>query len=399
MSVEFYWVRENVLALGPYPEISQLEELNKLGFKVIINLTEDNSRDEFIKKNFLSLVSIPLPDFGVPSAEQLLEFVQNMSFFERVKVPVFMHCIGGRGRSGTFSAIYLLMKGLSPEEAINEIRRIRDGAIETEEQEKFIYFSSQFIPFLTNKKEQAFFNAKKIIEILRKKCPWDSSQTHITLIKSLLDETYEVIEAIRENDNSKLREELGDLLIQPLIQAQIEEEKNNFSIYDSIEIMLDKLIRRHPHIFGEKIVETPDAVMNQWTRIKAMENNENKGNELITEIMNISNEASSYGFDWNNVSDIFEKFKEELSETDNAIKNGNLREVEEELGDAFFVLFNITRYLKVDPVKAIERGKRKFEQRFRLVQKLIEDDKKNPLDMRANELNEYWERAKLFLEV
>ncbi len=398
MPVEFYWVKENVLAFGPYPEISDLEELAKSGFKAIINLTEDNPRDKFIKEKFLSLVNIPLSDFGVPSAHQLLIFVRNMNFFERIKAPVFMHCIGGRGRSGTFAAIYLTMKGLSPEEAISEVRRIREGAIETTEQERFIYFSYPFISAFMNKREQAFFNAKNIIAILRKKCPWDSSQTHETLINSLLDEAYEVIEAIREKNNLKLKEELGDLLIQPLIQAQIEEEKNSFSIYDSIEIMLDKLIRRHPHIFGDKVVETADAVMNQWTQIKSKESNNDTHNDLINEIMKVSNEASSYGFDWENALDIFEKFREELFEIGSAIRDGNLREIEEELGDAFFALFNIARFLKVDPVKALERGRRKFEQRFRLVQRMIEKDGKNPSSMTAEELDDYWVKAKTLLK-
>jgi len=217
------------------------------------------------------------------------------------------------------------------------------------------------------------------------------------LIKSLLDEAYEVVEAIRKKDNQELKEELGDLLIQPFIQAQIEEENGNFAIYDSIEIMIDKLIRRHPHVFGDEVVNTPSAVMNQWTQIKMIENN-NKQDTLINEIIEISEEASSYGFDWDNSYDIFKKFEEELLEIGNAIKRSNLREIEEELGDAFFALFNIARFLKIDPVKSIERGRRKFEQRFRLVQKMLKKDGKNPKDLSQEELDYYWKSAKNKIE-
>jgi len=397
MPVEFYWVKEKVLAIGPYPSSKDLEELGELGFKVVISLIEDSSKNEFIKEKFLSLVWIPIPEFGVPSPTDLLVFVRNMSLFERIKIPVFMHCIAGKGRSGTIAAIYLMMKGNSSKEAISEIRRIREGAIETPEQERFIYFSEEFLPALTDKKDQAFFNTKKIIEILREKCPWDRSQTHETLINSLLDEAYEVVETIREKDNSKLKEELGDLLIQPFIQAQVEEDNGGFTIYDSIEAMIDKLVKRHPHVFRNKDVKTPDAVMNQWTQIKMAESsNSSKG--PIDEIMKVSVEASSYGFDWKNSCDIFEKFKEELSEVGNAIKNNNLREIEEELGDAFFALFNIARFLKIDPLKALERGRRKFEQRFRLVQKMIKMEGKNPKDMSEKELDTYWKKAKSTIE-
>ena len=397
MSVEYYWIKENVLAIGPYPNLKDLVDITKLGFKAVINLTEDSANNEFIENNFLSLVWIPIPDFGVPSSTDLLTFVRHMSFFERVGVPVFMHCHAGRGRSGTLSAIYLLMNGLTAEEAIDEVRKIREGTIETDLQERFIYFSGELLPALTDKKDQAFFNAKRIVEILRKKCPWDMSQTHETLIKSLLDEAYEVVEAIRKKDNQELKEELGDLLIQPFIQAQIEEENGNFAIYDSIEIMIDKLIRRHPHVFGDEVVNTPSAVMNQWTQIKMIENN-NKQDTLINEIIEISEEASSYGFDWDNSYDIFKKFEEELLEIGNAIKRSNLREIEEELGDAFFALFNIARFLKIDPVKSIERGRRKFEQRFRLVQKMLKKDGKNPKDLSQEELDYYWKSAKNKIE-
>lgn len=397
MSVEYYWIKEKTLAIGPYPSSKDLEELSKLGFKAIINLTEDSFKNEFIEESFISSLWIPIPEFGVPSPSNLLSFIRNMSFFEKAKIPVFMYCIAGRGRSGTVSAIYLMMKGNSSKEAIDKVRKIREGAIETYEQERFIYSLEEFLPSLMNRKDQAFFNAKKIIEILRRKCPWDRSQTHESLINSLLDEAYEVVEAIREKDNLKLKDELGDLLIQPLIQAQIEEDASTFTIFDSIETMIDKLIRRHPHVFGDKDVKTPDAVMNQWTQIKLIdESNNSKG--LFDEIMKISVEASSYGFDWENPYDIFEKFKEELLEIGNAIKSYNLREIEEELGDAFFALFNIARFLNIDPLKAIERGRRKFEQRFRLVQKMIKQEGKDPKDMSQEDLDYYWRKAKSTIE-
>jgi tetrapyrrole methylase family protein/MazG family protein len=212
----------------------------------------------------------------------------------------------------------------------------------------------------------------------------------------LLDEAFEVVEAIREKDKTHLKEELGDLLIQPLIQAQVSEDNREFSIYDSIDDMIDKLINRHPHVFGNNKVSTPDGVVNQWTQIKQKEKN-NSGYKPIKQIMDISKEAADYGFDWENPKDILKKFEEELKETEKAIDKGNLREIEEELGDAFFALFNITRYLKIDPNKSLERGRRKFEQRFRLVQRLIKKDSQEPKKLSSKELDIYWEKAKKIL--
>jgi MazG family protein len=396
MSVKYNWIKKPFLAIGPYPDTKDIKELHNLGFKSIINFTEDNRNEEFLKDNFVTYLNIAIEDFGVPGFDDLWKFVRFIKFNERINLPTFMHCIAGRGRSGTFAAIYLLMNGYKVLDAIKEVRKIVDGAIETEEQERFVYFSEDLLPALLNKEDQYFYNAKKIIEVLRKKCPWDKVQTHETLINSLLDEAYEVVEAIREKDNLHLREEIGDLLIQPLIQAQISEDNKEFSIYDSIDDMIEKLINRHPHVFGSKTVITPNAVVNQWSQIKQTENN-NSSYQPIEQIMDISKEAADYGFDWNNPKDILKKFEEELKETEKAIEGGNLREIEEELGDAFFALFNIARFLKIDPNKSLERGRRKFEQRFRLVQRLITKDNKDPKKLSSEELDIYWNKAKEIL--
>ena len=396
MFVRYFWIKNPFLAIGPYPENNELIELKELGFKSIINLTERNNNINQIKENFISSLNIPIEDFGVPTFKDLWKFVRYINFYERVNLPTYMHCFAGRGRSGTFAAVYLLMNGYNAQDAIKEIRNIVDGAIETEEQERFVYYSEDILPALMNREDQYFFNAKKIIEVLRDKCPWDKAQTHETLINSLLDEAFEVVEAIREKDKTHLKEELGDLLIQPLIQAQVSEDNKEFSIYDSIDDMIDKLINRHPHVFGSNIVSTPDGVVNQWTQIKQKEKN-NSGYKPIKQIMDISKEAADYGFDWENPKDILKKFEEELKEIEKALDKGNLREIEEELGDAFFALFNVARYLKIDPNKSLERGRRKFEQRFRLVQRLIKKDSQDPKKLSSKELDIYWEKAKKIL--
>jgi tetrapyrrole methylase family protein/MazG family protein len=321
-----------------------------------------------------------------------------MNFYELCDLPVFMHCHAGLGRSGTFAAIYLLTKGYSAGMAISSVRDCRPGAIETKQQEMFIEQAEKILPALDDYQDATFFNAKKIVEVLRRKCPWDREQTHESLIESLLDESFEVVEAIREKNPDHLREEVGDLLLQPLIQAQVSEDSNQFTIYESIDELIRKLITRHPHVFSKNSSLTADGVVNQWNKIKITEKN-NKMYSPVNDIIAISEEAADYGFDWETPFDILRKVEEEVKEVEEAIKNSHSRKIEQEIGDLLFAVFNITRYMKIDPIKSLEKGRRKFEQRFRYLQTLLKQDKKDPKKMTSRELDIYWNRVKSVLSV
>lgn len=396
MFIDFAWIEKDKLAIGSLPDLKVLKDLEKQNIKVIINLCEEPYHKKWATENMVDYLHIPITDMGLPSFKDLRTFIRNMNFYDRSGLPVFMHCHAGLGRSGTMAAVYLVMKGYDANLAITTTRILRPGAIETKQQEQFIEQAEKVMLAINDDQDAAFFNAKKIVEVLRKKCPWDKEQTHETLIESLMDECFEVVETIREKNPTHLKEEIGDLLLQPLIQAQVSEDEHQSSIYESIEVLLQKLIYRHPHVFAVNSILSADGVVNQWSKIKKTEQN-NQQYSPIEAIMQISQEASEYGFDWENPYDILRKVEEEVKEVDEAIRGSHSRKIEQEIGDLLFAVFNITRYLKIDPIKPLEKGRRKFEQRFRYLQKLLEQDGMNPKTMGVNELDEYWSRVKLAL--
>ena len=392
------WIVENRLMIGPWPRMPKEDIPDFYPIGVLINLTETDYFSEELEKKTVDLLHIPIQDYSIPDASQTLELVRNLSFYDYCELPMFVHCMGGLGRAGTIAGLYLILKGFNAEDAIKETRRCRPGSIETQEQEQYLYFCEEWMPALSNRDDQVFFNAKKLIQVLRSKCPWDMKQTHETLISSLLDESFEVIDAIKEKNPEHLKEELGDLLIQPLIHAQISENDGEFSIYDSILYMMNKLVFRHPHVFKTDKDLSSNQVIDQWTKLKQIEKKKSFVEKNfyvdLKPVMDISNEASSYGYEWEKSEDIIDKMIEECCEVKLAISNCNKREVEQELGDLFFASLNFARYFGVDPIKSIERGRRKFEIRFRYIQRLIEQCGLNAKDLTPKELNMYWEKAK-----
>lgn len=396
MSLDIAIIEKNVLSIGSLPTQETLKEIQKLNYKVIINLCEEPYHQKYAINNFIDYLHIPIPDMGLPQVLHLREFVRNMMFYQFCGLPVFMHCHAGLGRSGTFAAIFLIMNGYSANQAISTIRDFRLGAIETKEQEQFIKQTEFFIPALTEKHDSTFFNVKKLVEVLRRKCPWDKEQTHESLIESLLDESFEVIEAIREKSKDHLLEELGDLLLQPIIQAQVAQDNKEFTLNESMDCLIEKLIHRHPHVFSDPSNLSSDGVVNQWNKIKISEKNKRTFSP-VQDIIDISREASDYGFDWENAYDILRKVEEETKEVEEAIRSSHLKKVEQEIGDLLFAVFNITRYLQIDPIKSLEKGRRKFEQRFRYLQTLLKQDAKNPKNLTGSELDGYWNRVKSVL--
>ena len=159
---------------------------------------------------------------------------------------------------------------------------------------------------------------------------------------------------------------------------------------------MKKLIRRHPHVFSQAKSLSPDGVVDQWSGIKLSEN-QPKASGILQDIIAISQEASTYGFDWGTASDIVNKIQEEIGELEETLQSGNKRNMEEELGDLFFVVLNMARFLNIDPVKCLERGRRKFESRFRYVQKLLTEQKIDPKSLSSAQLDDYWNQAKKVL--
>ncbi len=237
-------------------------------------------------------------------------------------------------------------------------------------------------------------------------CPWDREQNFETIKPYLLEETYEVMDAIDARDWRALAEELGDLLLEAVFFAQMAAEQNLFRVEDSLDAINEKLVRRHPHVFGTGSADTPDEVKRRWEEIKAEEKKE-KGEEgkgllesipralpALVEAAQISSRAAAAGFDWENADQVLEKLGEELGELAEARREGLPERVQDEIGDLLFVLVNVARFLKVDPEQALRKTNRKFRERFRHVEGRLAERGKTPADATLEEMEALWQEAK-----
>jgi tetrapyrrole methylase family protein/MazG family protein len=244
----------------------------------------------------------------------------------------------------------------------------------------------------------------KIMEALRgeKGCPWDKEQTRESLKPFILEEAYELIEAIDENDPEKTKEELGDLLFQIVFQCQIAKEKNQFQISDVIEKIIKKMTARHPHVFGKADYKTTDEVFVHWEEQKKLEG---KLRESILEGVPVAlpsllrahrlqDRAARVGFDWEKVEDVLKKLYEELKEFKEALETRKQDEIEDELGDIFFMLVNISRFIGINPEEALRKTISKFISRFRYIEMSAAEHGKRLSDMTLNEMDKLWDEAK-----
>jgi MazG family protein len=211
-------------------------------------------------------------------------------------------------------------------------------------------------------------------------CPWDREQSFDTIKPYLLEETYEVFDAIDQRDWPGLAEELGDLMLQAVFFAQMASEENKFRIDDSLDAISEKLIRRHPHVFADGVAKTSQEVLRRWDEIKAGEKKEQGKPQLgrldsvsrklpaLVEAQQISSKAAAVGFDWENPGQVLEKLDEELRELAEARENGTPAELEGEIGDLLFVLVNLARFFKVDPEQALRKTNAKFRKRFAFIE-------------------------------
>jgi len=244
----------------------------------------------------------------------------------------------------------------------------------------------------------------KIMETLRseKGCPWDKEQTRESLKPYIVEEAYELIEAIDESDHEKIKEELGDLLFQIVFQCQLAKENNDFTISDVIEKVSKKMISRHPHVFGGADYRTADEVLAHWEEQKKLEG---KMRESILEGIpktlpsllrahRLQKRAAGVGFDWEKVEDVLMKLDEEMKEFREAFQTKKQGEMEEELGDMLFMLVNISRFIGVNPEDALRKTIRKFISRFSFIETNAAKQGKKLSDMTLSEMDSLWDEAK-----
>jgi MazG family protein len=234
-------------------------------------------------------------------------------------------------------------------------------------------------------------------------CPWDREQSFESIQRFTLEETYEVIDAIERRDYEALKEELGDLLLQPVFHAQMASEAGLFNIADSLNSINEKLIRRHPHIFGDVEVSGSAEVLSNWDAIKAQEKGDrvqglldsvHQAQPALMESLAISKKAAKAGFEWPSLAGVLDKVKEEIAEFEEALAAGDATHSEEELGDLLFTIVNLARWAKVDPEQALRRTNRKFRQRFAHVEARVAGQGKAIEATPIEELESYWQEAK-----
>jgi len=250
-------------------------------------------------------------------------------------------------------------------------------------------------------------NLNKLIKIMERLrgpngCPWDREQTLKSITPFIIEEAYEVVEAIDEKSYALLKEEVGDLLHQIVFICQLTKEKGKFDINDAINSSVEKMIRRHPHVFGNEKAVTPKEALKRWEKMKKKEGKAKRGflsdvPEHLPALLRahkVSEKAARIGFDWQDIKQVFEKVAEEMDEFKEALKNRDAREMESELGDLLFALVNVGRFIEVNPEDALRKTVGRFISRFHYIERALSKKGKDLGSASLNEMEKLWESAK-----
>ena len=252
------------------------------------------------------------------------------------------------------------------------------------------------------KEKEAFARLLKIMDELRAQCPWDMKQTMDSLRYLTIEEMYELSDAIIEKDMKEIKKELGDILLHIVFYSKIASETNDFTITEVINGLCDKMIERHPHIYGDVKVAGEEDVKRNWEQIKLKAGNKSvlegvpKGLPALVKSMRIQEKARGVGFDWEHKEQVWEKVNEELHEFKAEVENNpeNAEKLEDEFGDVLFALINYARFNNINPEDALERTNRKFIKRFQYMEQKITEQGKQLSDCKLEEMDKYWNEAK-----
>ena len=250
----------------------------------------------------------------------------------------------------------------------------------------------------------AFQRLLDIMDDLREKCPWDRKQTLESLRRLTIEETYELADAIIDNDLKSLEGEIGDLFLHLVFYSKIGEEKGAFNVTSVLNAICDKLVFRHPHIYGDAVAETEEEVKANWEKLKLKEGRKSvldgvpKSLPSIVKASRIQEKVQGIGFEWDNRKDVFDKVKEEINELEVEIESGLSQDkIEDEFGDVLFSLINYARFINVSPDNALSKTNMKFIKRFQLMEELMINDKVSIASSDLELMDQYWEKAKLIL--
>ena len=251
---------------------------------------------------------------------------------------------------------------------------------------------------------EAFNRLLDIMDELREKCPWDKKQTLESLRHLTIEETYELADAILDNDLEEIKNELGDVLLHIVFYSKIGSEKKAFDIADVANSISDKLVSRHPHIYGDVVVKNEEEVQRNWEKLKLKEGKTSvlegvpKSLPAVVKANRIQDKVAGVGFDWEEPQQVWEKVQEELSELNEEIKNGNKENIESEFGDVLFSMINFARFIDVNPENALEKTNKKFIKRFQFLEAAAKKEGKELSDMSLVEMDVHWENSKEFFK-
>ena len=256
----------------------------------------------------------------------------------------------------------------------------------------------------TKNKIKLFQKLIDLIDNIREKCPWDREQTFNSLSHLTVEETYELFDSIVNNKNDEIKEELGDLLMHVILYSKIASEKKLFDISDVIETIVNKIIFRHPHVFGNIKIDSSDEVKKIWETSKLKESNSNHKSVLsgvpkslpsIIKAHRIQEKAAGIGFEWETKENVWKKVEEELDEFKNEVRNGNKSFMEKEFGDVIFSLINYARFLNINPELSIQKTNKKFIDRFQFMEKIAIENNEELINLNLDKMEEYWKLSKI----
>ena len=258
----------------------------------------------------------------------------------------------------------------------------------------------QFI--VMNKRLEATARLIEVMNRLRKECPWDREQTIHSLRNNTIEETFELVDAITDNDMEGIKEELGDLFLHIVFYSKIAEEQGAFDLADVANAVCDKLIYRHPHVYGDVLAESPEEVKQNWEALKLRKKARKSGVlggvprslPAMVKAFRISEKAAAVGFDWSSADEVWGKVHEEIAEVEAEIQSGDKERLEAEFGDLFFALINACRKSGIDPENALEATNKKFIRRFNHIEKRVAEQDKMVSEVPLEELEAYWQEAK-----
>ena len=258
-----------------------------------------------------------------------------------------------------------------------------------------------------NSRQQQLASFNKLLDVmdeLREKCPWDKKQTFETLRHLTIEETYELADAILDNDKEEIKKELGDLLLHIVFYAKIGSETNDFDLGEISDSIVEKLIHRHPHIYSDVKVTDEEEVKKNWEKLKLKEGKKSvlegvpRSLPALVKASRIQDKVSGVGFDWEEPQQVWEKVQEELSELNEEVKLDNKENIEAEFGDVLFSMINYARFLNVNPENALERTNKKFTKRFQYLEKAAKKVNKQLTEMSLAEMDVFWNESKKYFK-